>query len=74
MIKFIYIQLIICLVITIYQKDKKLFFKGECNLLYVADTLFDSEIAPGYNMTDARFAVPYILVSDSNDIIIRKEE
>ena len=56
------------------KKDKKLFFKGECNLLYVADTLFDSEIAPGYNMTDARFAVPYILVSDSNDIIIRKEE
>ena len=44
------------------------------NLLYVADTLFDLEIAPGYNIALARFAVPYILVSDSNDIVIRKGE
>ena len=55
------------------NKDNKLFFKGECILLYVADTLFDSEIAPGYNESLSRFAAPYIVVSDSNDILIRKE-
>ena len=56
------------------EKNKKLFLKGKCNLLYVADTLFDSNITPGYNIVSARFAVPYILVSDSNDIVIRKGE
>ncbi|MCR5191510.1 MAG: hypothetical protein K6C07_08935 [Bacteroidales bacterium] len=56
------------------EKNKKLFFNGECILLYVADTLFDSEIAPGYNESLSRFAVPYIVVSDSNDIEIRKGE
>lgn len=56
------------------EKDKKLFFKGKCNLLYVADTLFDSNITPGYNIVSARFAVPYILVSDSNDFVIGKGE
>ena len=59
----------------IAEKNKKLYFKGKCYLLYVGDTLFDNkDVSPGYNMTDARFAVPYILVSDSNGIIIRKEE
>ena len=56
------------------EKDKKLFLKGKCNLLYVADTLFDSNITPGYNIVSARFAVPYILVSDSNDFVIGKGE
>ena len=56
------------------EKDKKLFFKGECYLLWVGDPLFNSEIAPGFNITTAKFAVPYILVSDSNDIVIRKGE
>lgn len=58
------------------EKDKKLFFKGECYLLYVGDTILlkNRAIAPGYNTALMRFTVPYILVSDSNDIEIRKEE
>lgn len=57
------------------KKDNKLFLKGNCYLLYVGDTLFnDKEISPGYNMTNARFDIPFILVSDSNDIVIRKGE
>ncbi|MBO7624211.1 MAG: hypothetical protein J6S82_02770 [Bacteroidales bacterium] len=61
--------------IVIAEKSKTLYFNGQCYLLYVGDSLFDNkDVSPGYNMSLARFAVPYILVSDSNDIIIRKEE
>ena len=60
----------------VVEKDKKLFIKGECYLLYVGDTILlaNRAIAPGYNTAIMRFAVPYILVSDSNDIEISKGE
>ena len=55
------------------QKDKKLYLKGQCYLLNVGDSLLNKDVAPGYNVSTAKFVLPYLVVSDSSDIEIRKE-
>ena len=56
------------------EKDKKYYFKGQCFLMHVSAKIVNQKIAPGHNTITVHFVLPYIIVSDSNDIEIRKEE
>ena len=56
------------------EKDKKYYFKGQCFLMHVSAKIVNQKIAPGHNTITAQFVLPYIIVSNSNDIEIRQEE